>query len=106
MASKISKSIPSKHQELIYREALKSAYDFARLVVGSEMSLRPGEIAGLRWEDLDEENLIITISRQVQDQVGKGLHYCPTKTSREEPMPLSPHQLDALLRHKKEQQNL
>ena len=106
MASKISKSIPSKHQELIYREALKSAYDFARLVVGSEMSLRPGEIAGLRWEDLDEENLIITISRQVQDQVGKGLHYCPTKTSREEPMPLSPHQLDALLRHKVEQESL
>ena len=106
MASKISKSIPSKHQELIYREALKSAYDFARLVVGSEMSLRPGEIAGLRWEDLDEENLIITISRQVQDQTGKGLHYCPTKTSREEPMPLSPHQLDALLRHKQEQQKL
>ena len=106
MASKISKSIPSKHQESIYREALKSAYDFARLVVGSEMSLRPGEIAGLRWEDLDEENLFITISRQVQDQPGKGLHYCPTKTLREEPMPLSPHQLDALLRHKKEQQNL
>ena len=106
MASKITKSIPTKDQELIYREALKSTYDFARLVVGSELSLRPGEIAGLRWEDIDEENLIVTVSRQVQYQKDKGLHYCPTKTSREEPLPLSMLQLDALLRHKRDQETL
>ena len=103
MNSKITKSIPKKDQELIYREALKNTYDFARLVVGSELSLRPGEIVGLRWEDIDEENLIVTISRQVQFQNGKGLHYCPTKTAREEPIPISPLQLDALLRHKSDQ---
>jgi integrase len=106
MVSKISKAIPKKDQELIYREALKSTYDFARLVVGSELSLRPGEIAGLRWEDIDEENLIVTVSRQVQFQKDKGLHYCPTKTSREEPLPLSMLQLDALLRHKRDQETL
>lgn len=106
MASKITKSISTKDQERIYREALKSTYDFARLVVGSELSLRPGEIAGLRWEDIDEENLIVTVSRQVQYQKDKGLHYCPTKTSREEPLPLSMLQLDALLRHKRDQEEL
>jgi integrase len=103
MASKITKSISTQDQELIYREALKNTYDFARLVVGSELSLRPGEIAGLRWEDIDEENLVVNVSRQVQFQKGKGLYYCPTKTSREEPIPISPLQLDALLRHKRDQ---
>lgn len=104
MTSKITKSIPAKDQELIYREALKNTYDFARLIVGSEMSLRPGEIVGLRWEDIDQENLIVNVSRQVQDQKGKGLHYCPTKNSRDEPIPISPLQLDALLRHKRDQE--
>lgn len=104
MVSKISRAIPKKDQELIYREALKSTYDFARLVVGSQLSLRPGEIAGLRWEDIDEENMIATINRQVQETESGGLQYCPTKTSREEPLPLSPIELDALLRHKKQQE--
>jgi integrase len=104
MTSKITKSIPAKDQELIYREALKNTYDFARLIVGSEMSLRPGEIVGLRWEDIDQENLIVHVSRQVQDQKGKGLHYCSTKNSRDEPIPISPLQLDALLRHKRDQE--
>lgn len=105
MISKITKSIPAKEQELIYREALKNTYDFARLIVGSEMSLRPGEIVGLRWDDIDEENLIVNVSRQVQDQTGKGLHYCETKNSREEPIPLSLLQLDALLRYKRDQED-
>jgi len=104
MVSKISKAIPKKDQELIYREALKSTYDFARLVVGSQLSLRPGEIAGLRWEDIDQENMTANICRQVQETEFDGLQYCPTKTSREESLPLSPIELDALLRHKKDQE--
>ena len=99
-----TKAIPQCDFEKLYLEALKSESDLARLIAGGKLGLRAGEVAGLRWNDIDLENACVTISRQVQYVKGKGNIYCEPKTLRESPIPLTDNELGILLAHKEAQE--
>lgn len=62
--------------------------------------LRPGEAVGLKWEDLDGDNL--RIRRAVTEADGKR-SLASTKTRRSRTVPLSPYALRALARHRRRQ---
>lgn len=102
--SQPTSSIPKAHVELLYKEASKNPSDLARLLVGTQLGLRPGEISGLQWSDLNEDELNLKVSRQVQYEPGKGLAYCPPKTLRRDPVPLTAKELEILKRHKSHQE--
>lgn len=104
--SQPSSAIPKAHVELLYKEASKNPSDLARLLVGTQFGLRPGEIAGLQWDDLNEQDLNLMVRRQVQYEPGKGHIYCPPKTLRRDPLPLTSKEMEILLRHKKHQELL
>lgn len=66
-----------------------------RVLVFLDMAtgLRRGELAGLKWEDVDFENLSLNVTRSVVDQkVGK----CKTEASRK-PVPIDQHIAQDLL---------
>lgn len=65
------KSVPTKpispeHWRKIYLEAMKNSYTHARIEIGLMTGLRPGEVLGLKWDDINFENKTLTIERQVQ----------------------------------------
>lgn len=92
--------IPKEDTEKLLIEAVSSSYDMARLIVGVRFALRPGEVAGLRWTDLDIEERTLKIERQVQYEKGMGLKYGPPKTKRKAALPLTEKEVAILLRHK------
>ena len=102
-----SNAIPEDDAKALLHVASSDPADLARLIVGIKLGLRPGEVSGLRWSDLDLSNPTeptITIHRQVQYEKGKGLIYCPPKTKRKSAIPLTQKEATALLNHKKYQQ--
>jgi integrase len=101
----ISQAIPSEDLSKLYEVAKPSPYDFARLMIGAELGLRPSEITGLLWSDLfqTETGWSIKVERQVQRVKGKPLHFAPTKTKLRSSNPLTPRQLDILVSHKRHQ---
>lgn len=101
-----SSAIPDEDAKELLAEASSSPADFARLIVGINLGLRPGEVAGLRWSDFDFSDPLkssVTINRQVQYEKGKGLTYCPPKTKRRSPVPLTQKEAAALISHRKHQ---
>ncbi len=95
-----STAIPKSDLEKLLREAAKNPADLARLVVGAHLGLRPGEISGLRWSDLDEENLHMKIERQVQYEPKLGHVYRPLKINRKDFLPITEIELNILKRYK------
>ena len=87
----------------MYSVAALKPYDLAKIVVGSEIGARPGEIRGLKWSDIDEEKLTINIERQVIRVKGEGLSFAPPKTKRIGATPITARQLRILLDHKRYQ---
>jgi integrase len=87
----------------MYSVAELKPYDLAKIVVGSEIGARPGEIRGLKWSDIDEEKLTINIERQVIRVKGEGLSFAPPKTKRIGATPITARQLRILLDHKRYQ---
>ena len=87
----------------MYSIAALKPYDLAKIVVGSEIGARPGEIRGLKWSDIDEEKLTINIERQVIRVKGEGLSFAPPKTKRIGATPITARQLHILLDHKRHQ---
>ena len=96
--------IPKVDTEKLLATALGSTYDLARLIVGVRLALRPGEVAGLRWDDLNVNEKTLTIARQVQEEKGRGLTYGPPKTKRSGPLPLTSREVEILIRHKQTQE--
>ena len=62
-----TKAIPPEHWKKIYLEAIKNPFTHARIEIGLMIGLRPGEVLGLKWDDIDFEKQIYTIERQVQE---------------------------------------
>lgn len=92
-----SKAIPREDFIKIYREAMKNPWMHARVEIGMMMGLRPGEVAGLKWTDIDNYKMELTIERQIQRVKGKGLAIEKVKQkSGSRPIPISTQQLEIL----------
>ena len=98
-----SKALLQEDLKKIYLVAALKPYDLAKIVVGSEIGPRPGEIRGLKWSDIDEEKLTINIERQIIRVKGEGLSFAPPKTKRIGATPITARQLRILLDHKRHQ---
>ncbi|MEU3523604.1 site-specific integrase [Streptomyces sp. NPDC038707] len=72
---------------------------YAAFVLAVAMGLRRGEILGLRWSDVDLEQRVLRISKQVQ-RVGGELYEDTTKSGRARPVPLPLICLAALRWHR------
>ena len=96
-----SPQIPSEDVEKLRKEAAKNPYDQARLEIGIAPGLRPGEVTGLKWKDLDEAKQNLSIVRQIQRVRGKGLVESSPKSPRLAPLPLSAHEVELLINLKK-----
>jgi integrase len=96
-------AIPADDLLKIYALAADDPYDLARLVVGAEIGLRPGEARGLQWSDLDEVRLSIRVERQVIRNKGTGLTFAPTKSKRLSAVPITERQFKILMMHKRSQ---
>ncbi|MEU7054187.1 tyrosine-type recombinase/integrase [Streptomyces eurythermus] len=75
---------------------------YAAFVLAVAMGLRRGEILGLRWSDVDLEQRVLRISKQVQ-RVGGELYEDTTKSGRARPVPLPLICLAALRWHRMRQ---
>ena len=98
-----SRAVLQDDLKKMYSVAALKPYDIAKIVVGSEIGARPGEIRGLKWSDINEEKLTINIERQVIRVKGEGLSFAPPKTKRTGATPITARQLRILLDHKRHQ---
>jgi integrase len=94
-----TKHIPQADAERIYAYATKDPYTHARIELGIFMGLRPGEVFGLKWDDISYSAKTITIERQVQRVKGVGLVFQSVKTGDIRTIPLSDDQVTILQRH-------
>jgi len=91
-----SPRIPKFDVAKLMTEASKNPTDYARFIVGVQIGLRPGEVAGLKWKDLDIVSGRLHIVRQIQRVKGKGLVECRPKTLRKATKPLLDNQVSIL----------
>jgi integrase len=98
-----TKAIPSEHWKKIYREAMKNPFAHARIDIGLMSGLRPGEVLGLKWDDIDFEREIFTIERQVQRGASGKLEFQSVKQNQIRTMKSSEAQMNILLTHKRYQ---
>jgi integrase len=99
------KSVPKPHIpagdfEKIYITAMANPYMHARVEIGGMLGLRPGEIYGLMWSDVDWINKNLLIARQIQRVQGTGLVVQSVKQNAIRSIPLSDEQLRILNVHK------
>lgn len=97
-------SVPTKHIpkldfNKIYIEASLNPYLHARVEVGMMMGLRPGEVRGLKWTDVNWDESLITIERQLQRVTSEGLVYRPVKQREIRRIPVSTVQIQILKTH-------
>jgi len=93
------KHIPKSDFEKIYREASLHPYLHARVEVGMMMGLRPGEVRGLRWSDINWDERNLTIERQLQRVKDEGLVFRQVKQKESRTIPLSQTQIHILKTH-------
>lgn len=99
-----TKSIPLEDFNKIYLEASKSPYMHARIEIGMVLSLRPGEILGLKWSDVDFGNKTLLIERQLQEVKGMGLVFQSVKQDDVRQIRLNDKQIEILTIHKLQQE--
>lgn len=88
--------------------ALLSAVRGERLealyVLALACGLREGELLGLRWEDVDTEDMTLRVCRQLQRmRDGSGLAFVPTKNKKGRIIDLDPSTVKALRTHRQRQ---
>ena len=93
------KHIPKSDFEKIYRAASLHPYLHARVEVGMMMGLRPGEVRGLRWTDINWDERNLTIERQLQRVKDEGLVFRPVKQKESRTIPLTQTQVNILKTH-------
>lgn len=79
MDEKPTRHIPKKDFDAIYRAASLNPYTFARIYVGMVLGLRPGEVYGLTWENIDWDEATLLVEKQVQRVKGEGLIFTQVK---------------------------
>jgi len=100
LKSKPMKNITKNDATKIYAQAVTDPYTHARIEMGMVCGLRPGEVFGLMWSDIDWESRTLTIERQVQRVKDKGLVFQSVKQDRARTIVLSDVQLQILRAHK------
>ena len=95
-----TKAIPSQDMAKIYQAAAHDSYALARIDIGFSLGIRPGEVFGLKWSDIDFESKKIVIERQVQSIPGKGRVFQTVKQDDIRTLPLTDSQITILLRHR------
>ena len=98
-----TKPIPPEHWKKIYVEAMKNPHAHARIEIGLMIGLRPGEVLGLKWDDINYENKTLTIERQVQRGATGKLEFQSVKQGQIRTVPLTEPQINILLTHKRYQ---
>jgi integrase len=99
------KQINREDAAKIYLCAMENPYMHARVELGMVCGLRPGEVAGLRWSDIDWAERTLTIGHQVQRVEGKGLVFQSVKQGKQRSIALTDVQIEILKKHL-EYQNL
>ena len=79
MDERPTRHIPKKDFDAIYQAASLNPYTFARIYVGMVLGLRPGEVYGLTWENIDWDESTLLIEKQVQRVKGEGLVFTQVK---------------------------
>lgn len=97
------KAIPAEDVAKIYRAAAHDSYALARIDVGFTLGIRPGEVLGLLWDDIDWEAKEISIERQAQSLKGLGRTFTSVKQDDIRTIPISEVQMEILLRHRANQ---
>ena len=95
-----TKAIPSQDMAKIYQAAAHNSYALARIDIGFSLGIRPGEVFGLKWSDIDFKAKKIVIERQVQSIPGEGRVFQTVKQDDIRSLPLTEPQIAILLRHK------
>jgi integrase len=98
-----TKAIPREHWKKMYREAMNNPFTHARIDIGLMSGLRPGEVLGLKWDDIDYETKTLTIERQVQRGASGSLEFQSVKQGQIRTVPLTRAQINILLSHKRYQ---
>ena len=94
------KQIPSQDAAKIYSCAMQTPSTHARVELGMVCGLRPGEVLGLLWGDIDWAERTLTISRQVQRIAGEGLVFQSVKQGKQRTIVLTDEQISILKCHK------
>ncbi len=94
------KQIPRKDAAKIYFEAMRDPYTLARIEIGMVCGLRPGEVFGLLWSDIDWDSKSLNISRQVQRIKGHGLVFQSVKQDKVRNIVLTDEQIRILKSHR------
>ena len=98
--SKPNKHIPKAEFQKIYQVASLNPYMHARIEIGMIVGLRPGEIYGLKWSDIDFQARVINVERQFQRVKGEGLVERIVKTGQSRTVPISSETVNILKNHK------
>lgn len=99
------KQIPREDAAKIYSCAMQTPSMHARVELGMVCGLRPGEVLGLLWGDIDWAERTLTISRQVQRIAGEGLVFQSVKQGKQRTIVLTDEQI-SILRSYKELQDV
>jgi len=97
-----TRHIPNRDFEKIYHAATLNPWMHARVEVGMMIGLRPGEVRGLKWSDINWDESTMTVSRQLQGIKGEGYSFRPTKTAKknqEHLIPLTAQTREILYNH-------
>jgi len=94
------KQSPSQDAAKIYSCAMQTPSTHARVELGMVCGLRPGEVLGLLWGDIDWAERTLTISRQVQRIAGEGLVFQSVKQGKQRTIVLTDEQISILRCHK------
>jgi len=98
-----TENIPLKDFRKILDASSQTPYMHARVLIGMIVGPRPGEIYGLKWDDLDYQENTLKLERQVQRIKGKGLVFTPVKQKYVRKVELPPFIMDALAIHRMQQ---
>jgi integrase len=97
------KQISRQDAAKIYSCAMQTPSMHARVELGMVCGLRPGEVLGLVWSDIDWDERTLTISRQVQRIAGQGLVFQSVKQGKQRTIVLTDEQISILRSHKEMQ---
>ena len=99
MESTPTQHIPKKDFDAIYQAASLNPYTFARIYVGMVLGLRPGEVYGLTWGNINWKEGTLLIEKQVQRIKGIGLVFTPVKQGGLRYISLTEYSMDILKAH-------
>ena len=90
---------------MFLEEAERTSRYFALYILAIRCGLRIGEIAALRWEDIDLENAVVRVRHSLNFKV-KPAVVGPTKTGRARTVDIGQATVDALRRHRNAQRKI